>query len=232
MKRIFVLAVCLWLAAAGVATAALFGPAQPSGKAGTFSIGPGVEGYNGELEDNTEFRQTLVYVQAGYALTDHAEVYLQGGGADLRVDGGLFNKDFGDDYAPFGSVGIKAVVVDKQPVGVGLFAQGSYFSSYEDSNATGKVEIDETFEGVGGMELHTVFEGATVYGGPFFFYRGGGDWTQEVAGVTVASDDFEEDSNFGAFLGIRWPIKDDYNIDLEGQYRSGFSGGIDLLINF
>jgi hypothetical protein len=227
MKRIFVLAACLWLTTAGAASAGIFGPASPAGKAGNLSFGPGVMGYAGEYEDDAEFDQTQAYLQLGYALTDNFEIYLQGGAADLSVD----EVDFEDGFRPFGSVGVKALLADRKPIALGVFAQGSYFSDYEDEDGAVKIEFTSNYDLAGGVVFQGVAEGATIYGGPFFFIRES-DVDLEVAGVTVASDSVEEDGNFGMFLGIRWPLKNGLNIDLEGQYRTGFSIGGDILYNF
>lgn len=238
MKRILVLAACMWLATVGAVSAAIFGPASPAGKSGDLSFGPGIMSYSGEYEDDVEFDQTQAYLQLGYAFTDNFELYLQGGGADLNVEGVFEEGDFEGDFTPFGSVGLKALLVDAKPISLGVFAQGSYYSDYDDKGTVivlgtalpAEFEITSNYEVAGGLVMQGVLEGATVYGGPFFFLRES-DVEVDVLGATD-SDTLEEDSNFGAFLGIRWPLKNGFNIDLEGQYRSGFSFGGDILYAF
>jgi hypothetical protein len=78
--------------------------------------------------------------------------------------------------------------------------------------------------------LQSVLEGAILYGGPYFFTREGDvDFT---SGPLQGSGSFEEDGNLGAFIGMRWPLRNGINVDLEGHLRTDFSIGADLLYNF
>lgn len=229
MMRLFI-AACVLFLAQGVAFAGLFGPAQATGKKGQFSFGPGLVSYSGELDNSTDFQQTQAYLQLGYALTNNAEIYLQGGAANFNVDDVFDDDDFEDGFRPFGAVGFKALLIDRKPVGIGLFAQGTLFSDYDDENLflgnTAEVELTGMYEIAGGVVFQSVLEGAILYGGPYFFTREG-DF--EIAN---ASGSFEEDSNFGGFIGMRWPLRNGINIDLEGHVRTGFSIGADILYNF
>lgn len=233
MKSVL-LAVCVLLLVQSLAFAGLLGPAQPTGKKGEFSFGPGLVVYSGELDNDLDFQQTQVYAQLGYALTDKAEIYLQGGAADLTVDDLFGSDDFEDGFRPFGALGFKALLADRKPLGIGLFAQGTIFSDYDDQRSVGgiptKVEFTSAFEVVGGVVLQSVLEGAILYGGPYFFTREGDvDFT---IGPLKGSGSFEEDGNLGAFIGMRWPLRNGINVDLEGHLRTDFSIGADLLYNF
>jgi len=225
MKRVL-LAVCVFLLAQGVAFAGLFGPAQATGKKGQFSFGPGLVSYSGELDNSIDFQQTQAYLQLGYALSDKAEIYLQGGAADFNVEDVFVNDDFEDGFRPFGAIGFKALLIDRKPIGIGVFAQGTLFSDYDDENNFTKVELTGMYEVAGGVVFQSVLDGAILYGGPYFFMREG-DF--EIGNV---SGSFEEDSNFGGFIGMRWPLRNGINIDLEGHVRTGLSIGADILYNF
>jgi hypothetical protein len=233
MKSVL-LAVCVLLLVQSLAFAGLLGPAQPTGKKGEFSFGPGLVVYSGELDNDLDFQQTQVYAQLGYALTDKAEIYLQGGAADLTVDDLFGSDDFEDGFRPFGAFGFKALLTDRKPLGIGVFAQGTIFSDYDDQRAVGgiptKVEFTSAFEVVGGVVLQSVLDGAILYGGPYFFTREGDvDFT---IGPLQGSGSFEEDGNLGAFIGMRWPLRNGINVDLEGHLRTDFSIGADILYNF
>jgi hypothetical protein len=213
MKRVLVLTVVLMLSCSSAALATgLFGPAQPQGKAGTVSLGPGFLAYTGEWDGDTKAEQIQAYAQLGVSLTDNFELYLQGGAADLQGD------SFDEGYVPFGSLGFKLLFSDNKPVNIGLFAQGSYFADYEVSSSQ---NLTKNWEADGGLVLQTELEGAILYGGPIFFARQG-DVENSSAGTTGT---YEEQGNFGGFLGIRWPLKSGINIDVEAQYKTEFSGG-------
>lgn len=233
MKSVL-LAVCGLLLAQSLAFAGLLGPAQPTGKKGTLSFGPGLVVYSGELDNDnsSDFHQTQAYAQLGYALTDKIEVYLQGGAADLTVDK-VFdgNDEFEGGFVPFGAAGFKALLADRKPLGIGIFAQGTFFSDYDDQGQfegnPSKVELTGMYEVAGGVVLQGVLDGAILFGGPYFFLREG-DF--DITGLPSGS--FEEDSNFGGFIGMRWPLRNGINVDLEGHVRTGVSIGADLLYNF
>jgi len=228
------LAVCGLLLAQGLAFAGLLGPAQSTAKKGGFSFGPGLVVYSGELDNDTDYQQTQAYAQLGYAISDNFEIYLQGGAADLSVDDVFDNDDFEDGFRPFGAVGFKALLVDRKPLGIGIFAQGTYFSDYDDQGLfegiPAEVELTGMYEVAGGVVLQSVLEGAILYGGPYFFTREG-DFDVTV-GSLKSSGSFEEDNNFGGFIGMRWPLRNGINVDLEGHVRTDVSIGADLLYNF
>jgi hypothetical protein len=233
MKSVL-LVVCGLLLAQSLAFAGLLGPAQTTGKSGEFSFGPGLVLYSGELDNDLDFQQTQVYAQLSYALTDKVEIYLQGGAADLTVEDLFVNNDFEDGFRPFGALGFKALLADRKPLGIGVFAQGTFFSDYDDQRLVvgipTKVEFASAFEVVGGVVLQSVLDGAILYGGPYFFAREGD--VDVTIGTLQGSGSFEEDGNLGAFIGMRWPLRNGINVDLEGHLRTDFSIGADLLFNF
>lgn len=227
----FLLAVCCLLLAQGLAFAGLFGPAQATGKPGEFSFGPGIAVYSGDLDNDTDFQQTQAYLQLGYALTSNFEIYVQGGAADLTVEDLFDRDDFEDGFRPFGALGFKALLIDRKPLGIGIFAQGTLFSDYDDqglfNGLPAEVELKGMYEVAGGVVFQSVLDGAILYGGPYFFMREGDfDFTGQPSGS------FEEDGNFGGFIGMRWPLRNGINVDLEGHVRTDVSIGADILYNF
>jgi hypothetical protein len=217
MKNVLILTVVLMLSCSSAALATgLFGPAQPQGKAGTVSLGPGFLAYTGEWNGDNKAEQSQAYAQLGVSLTDNFEIYLQGGAADLQLEA------FDEGYVPFGTFGFKLLFTDSKPVNVGFFAQGSYFDDYEGFWSSGEsLTFTKNWEANGGIVLQTVIEGALLYGGPIFYAREGD--VENSTNNTTAS--YEEQGNFGSFLGIRWPLKSGINIDIEAQYKTEFSGG-------
>ncbi|BCR06956.1 hypothetical protein DESUT3_40250 [Desulfuromonas versatilis] len=228
MKRVLVLALVALFFGGSVALAGPFGPAKPVMKGGQFSLGPGIHVYSAEWEnEGIDVEQVNGFAQAGFGITDNVEIYGQLGAADLNIEGIFDDEDFEDGYLPFGTLGFRALLTDRRPIAMGIFAQGSYFfDTYEDSGlidgTPAKLEFNSMYELNGGIALHTEIEGALLYFGPFFFVR---EVDLDVSSATSDSGTVEEDSNFGGFVGIRWPLKNGMNIELEGQYRTKASVG-------
>jgi hypothetical protein len=216
MKRLIL--ACALLLFSIPAFAGHFGPAEPLAKPGNFSLGTGIFFYSAEWEDDVDVEQIQPYVQAGLGIAPNWEIYTQLGASDIDLDanGGGFE----DGYRPFATVGIRGLFTKRTPVGFGAFVQGTYFSSWEDTDPVfGDVEIEKSYEINGGLVLEGEIEGAILYGGPVFFLR---DSDVKAAGV---SDSIEEDSNFGGFIGIRWPLKNGLAVELETQIKTDISAG-------
>lgn len=212
MKKVFATAIALLLFAAP-GFAATFGPAEPLAKPGRLALGTGVFVYSADWEQDVDVQQIMPYVQVGLGIAPNWEVYTQLGAADLDADND--NGDFEDGYRPFASLGLRGLFTQRGPVSFGAFLQGTYFSDYEDGN----VDFEKGYEVNGGVTLQAVLEGATLYGGPVFFLR---DTDVKFAGDTSS---IEEDSNFGGFVGIRWPLKNGMAIELETQIKTDVSVG-------
>jgi len=215
MKNLFILLTFALIFSSQAFAAGVFGPAQPEGKAGEISVGTGYFYYNSEWDGDLRAEQNEGYVQVGYAITDKIGAYLMGGAADL--DFGPFN----DGFRPFGAVGVKWLITDRAPVGVGAFAQFAYFDDYESGGTTTR----NNYEATGGVVLQTVIEGAYLYGGPLFF-------TREGSAYGTIKGHYEEQSNFGGMAGVRWPIKNNIVVDLETQYKTKLSVGTAIHFNF
>lgn len=215
MKRRLKLALLCLLFSGAAAEAAHLGPAQPLTNRGEFSLGSGFFYYSAEWDGDVDATQSLAYVQAGYGILPNTEVYVQLGGANLEID----DSEFEDGYRPFGTVGVKAMLLERDPVSMGAFLQGSYFADYEDETPGGELSVESSYEINGGLALQTVLEGATLYGGPLFYIHEG---DVSLAG---RSGSFEEQGNLGGFIGIRWPLKNRMAIDLETHLKTGVSVG-------
>jgi len=222
MKKLLFMVTCLLLIGS-TAFATNFGPASPGVEPGQMAFGAGYFHYNGDLDIEVDARQSMPYVQLNYGLSQGWEVYGQLGAADIEID------DFEDGYRPFAAAGLKMLITERPTFNLGAFVQGTYFSDYDDSQNGITVDIESSYEADLGLTFEKEIEGAVLYGGPVLFIREG---DISVSGATNASDDYEEDSNFGGFVGIRWELKDGIIIDLEGQYKTGLSGGADVLFKF
>ncbi len=235
MKRFLrVIAIFAYLGATN-ALAGVIGPAQPENSSG-LSLGFGYQQISSEWEidgSDVETRQQMPYIQLGLGASKHFSIYLQGGIADLEVIK-LFDEktDAEDDFKPFGTVGIKGLFTDRKPIGIGYFVQGSYFSDYEDEGVLATFDTDLEFrknwEAIGGLVLQAEIEGALLYGGPMYFLREGEvtvKSTVPLLGTVEETFDYEETDNFGAFVGIRWPITKTILFDGEVQFRSDTAAG-------
>lgn len=225
MKKTLATALGFLLCFCSISVAGQFGPAQPGMKQGQFSLGPGLFGYKGELDGDAKASQIQAYAQAGFGITNNLEVYGQVGAADFAVEKVFDGKDFEDGFRPFATLGFRALLTDRKPIGMGIFAQGSYFDTFEDKGtfrgtAGTTVEFDRSYELSGGIALQTMIEGALLYGGPFLYTREG---DVKISGVGTSS--VEEQGNFGGFLGIRWPLLEGVNFELEGQVKTKASVG-------
>ncbi|MBE0596486.1 MAG: hypothetical protein IH614_04385 [Desulfuromonadales bacterium] len=228
MQRVLVLVITL-LVFATPALAGQFGPATPLVQPGQFALGLGVFSYSDDWDFEaftTDARQTQIFTQATLGLFSRWESYLRLGLADLRVDGAIGGSSFRDDYQPYGTVGIKGLFRQGSYLDFGGFAEGSYFMDYEDSAGSAKLEVDDALAVNAGLIFQMEIEGALLYAGPFFHYREA-DFSYRNPGGTPAafSGTAESDSNFGGFLGIRWPVAKDLAIEAEVQLRDKVSAG-------
>jgi hypothetical protein len=228
MKKIILFVLVCFLVSGGYSFAGQFGAMQTMGEEGDFSFGPGVFSSSADMEGiDSTIGQTMLFLQAGYVMTDNVDVYARVGTADMTA-GDLFDdEDFSDGYAPFTALGVKALVIDNESFSLGAFAEGSYFlGSWEDSGEVNGVsvamEIGQSYELNTGLIFQTEVEGAEVYLGPLFFIHEG---NVDISGSVSDSGTYEEDTNIGGFFGICWPMKNGINIELEGQVRSAFSAG-------
>ena len=240
--RAALMAVLLLLLFGDGALGGLFGSPQPEGKEDQVSLGVGYF-YNatdwkpgGGNFGEVSIRQNHAYLQAsfpGSSFSESGAVFFRVGGADFD-DG----EGFKDGYKPFGTVGFKDVWFDGGALSfqLGTILQASYCTGYEadqtflpGSPVSAKVtSIWDVSLGVAAQKR--VFEKIRLYAGPQVFY-GRAKVERTVPGA-VESTTFQEKSLFGGFGGAMVSLRRGLTLTVEGQYRSGVSGGISASYSF
>lgn len=231
MRKALIFAIAFLLFGGAQALAGQFGPAEPQTKPGQYSIGFGAFAYSDEWDFDDLFvgdvRQTQVFLQFNYGFLPKWEAYLRAGMANLRIDEAV-DADFRDDFSPYGTVGVKGMLRRGTYIDTGVFAEGSYFTDYDDGDGVNEMEIDSAFAFNTGVTFQKEIEGALLYGGPFLHFRQS-DFTlrRDIGGgqLVSVSGTAEEDSVLGGLLGIRWTFKDDIVIEGEVQLRDNVSAG-------
>ncbi|WP_298038205.1 hypothetical protein [uncultured Desulfuromonas sp.] len=251
MKKGFLGTLLLFFLGAGLSHAGPFGPLSSDLAPGQIDLGTGYfhvsadwEGASRDFSD-IKLNQNQLYLQMGIGLGRHWEATVRGGVADWQMENAyvLENGDSDNSLLPYGTVTLKGPLFIGKALEIGSFFQGSYFSLYDDSatavaqdSQTGtlitgreKVFFDNLWEFNIGLAFQIELEGAYLYGGPFYHMA-----ETDVRNVFSASgfsseklreETLEEENNMGVVLGIRWPLRNGLNIDLEGQYKSSVSIG-------
>jgi len=215
MKRCLALVVFgVFLLSAHTAMAGQFGSATPTEGV---NIGGGYLYSSADLDvGDATLKQNLVYIRLGAGLSENFEVYVRGGVADLEIE------SYDDSAAPYVGGGLKALFMERRNFKLGGFVDGDFFSDYDNND----LEVSSLYEINAGLNLETEIEGAKLYAGPVFYVR---EMDIEAAGE---SETVEEDGNIGGFVGASWKVKDRININAEVQFKTDFSGGIEILYNF
>lgn len=225
LKVTFMLVGLIVVVFLGTASAGQFGAPEPLASSGNISLGIGYFYNSDKLELGSEdyrFSQNQIYLQFSATL-EKIEFYIRGGGADFKLENAFPNGDFNDNYKLFGTMGVKGMLDINDYLGIGAFAQGSLFSTYKSQG----VEIKDLGEADVGLMLQGKFDKIRVYAGPFLY------WTHAKAESTVSgSSGLNQSNNFGGVAGIRVPIAQGINIEIEGQYRQEFSAGAAISYSF
>jgi len=224
LKVIFMLVGLILVVFLGTASAGQFGAPEPLASSGNISLGVGYF-YNADKwkssanSQDYKFSQNQIYLQFNATL-DKIEFYIRGGGADLKFDNAFGSSDFNDNYKLFGTMGVKGILDINHYIGIGAFAQGSLFSTYK-SQSSGSQELQiKNYSAVDvGLMLQGKFDKILVYAGPFLY------WTYADMETSSHSWNLKQSNNFGGVAGIRVPIAQGINIEIEGQYRQEFSAG-------
>ena len=224
VRLVFIVAGMSILLFSGTVFAGQFGAPEPVARYGGISLGVGYFYSFDKLEaDNSKdykVTQNQIYLQLSAAISK-MEFYIRGGGADFKIDDAFGNSDFTDNYKLFGTAGIRGIFDLNPYFGIGPFIQGSLYSKYTDQN----VEIKDGNEINVGFALQGRIDRILIYAGPFLY------WTHaKVSGSGTGS--LNESNNFGGFGGIRIPLGQGLNIELEGQYRQEFSAGGSISYSF
>lgn len=256
MKKLLIVTFTI-LFAATAAHAGQFGAPEPSAKDGKFAIGAGyfysVAKWSSDDAGWTETKLTSnqPYVQASYGFMKDAEVYLRVGAMDLNASPayasgtGLsgFKSEFSDGFKPSATLGFKGVFNITPEIGIGPFLQTTLYPNFKDST-TGKVlgaastqemELKNAREFNVGFALQGKIGDAIVYAGPVAYWARGdveNKITVTGGGVTTLSTAYKEKNNVGGFLGVRLPMGKEFAAEIEGQYKSDFSGGASVTYSF
>lgn len=244
-----------------VAFGSNFGPASLHVEPGQFYLSGGYQHYAGDWEedDNTgifedmELRQHRAYLQGGIGLFPGWEFHIRGGLANLEAEDAYRihrESDFKASLRPFVGGGLKGRLYKGENLTIGLFADGDYYSSYEDQEiGTGefvgtfvtekideKLAFDKIWMANAGIVFQGELEGAVLYGGPFFFASAFEKESAARGFTTGTTDvkirDIEEKNNAGLFMGVHWDLKKDVFLDFEIQYKSSMSIGLSLSSNY
>lgn len=257
----FLFVVLLLLLFTELAFGANFGPAGLHVEPGQVYLSGGYQHYAGDWEEdeNTgvfedmELRQHRAYLQGGIGLFSGWEIYLRGGLANLQAEDAYRihrESDFRGPLRPFAGGGLKGRLYKGEDLTIGAFVDGNYFSSYEDEEiktgmfvgtfVTERIEEKLTFDKIwmanAGIIFQGELEGAVLYGGPFFFASALEKESTALGLTTGTTDikirDIEEKNNAGLFMGVHWDLKKDVFLNLELQYKSSMSLGLNLVGNF
>jgi hypothetical protein len=212
------------------ASAGEFGPPEPLGNVGQFSLGVGTWLDRSKMSDGDRLgdRSRQYYVQGDYTFLKDWEVYGRLGSADQRLYSHDLQQRFTDGGEVFGTIGFKGVFFRQGNFALGPFIEGSMYGDHNgvttnqwDANAGLSAQYKIP---VGSCDL-------TVYGGPFaYLHRANADF----ADSTVAgSNEVSERHNFGGFLGVKVPVvKQKLFLTVEAQMRDRLSTGASISYAF
>ena len=230
-KSALYLAILLMFISAVPASAGVLGPANPENGKG-FSLGTGLFFTRGEYEGKFKFDQLQGFGQINVGFSDNFGFYLRGGASDLDIQDAFLDGKFEDGYRPFGTLGVKALLYNPKPIGLGFVLEGTYFMDHRDQGTRGdnpfsQIIFRNEYEINGAIVIQTVIEGGTLYGGPLFYYR------KSDLLIDGFKDSIEEASNFGGLIGVSWPLmKGGLTFDLEAQFKTKISYGGSVNFSF
>jgi len=248
----FLLAAAMILAASAPSHAGALGPPQPSVKAGQFGGAIGYFYTEDKWEPDTasvqsggvtvrwetdKVKQNSVFLRGAYGFSANCEASVKVGIADRGAPQG-----FEDSYGFLAGVGAKGILYETPSFSVGPILDFTWYSDYEDNIAfsqggttwSGKEKIEDSWDLQVGIGLQAPVGKGMVYGGPSFFWNRADVTYQITNGVVNLNVDnkYNQKNTFGGFAGVRYPVSDRLGIEIEGQYRSGFSAGATILYAF
>jgi hypothetical protein len=190
-------------------------------------------------ERKDDFESNMVFVNLGYGVFDKLEVFLRLGFSDIDVPITDGDWDAGSDFA-YG-LGAKATFFEVGNLELGGLVQMTWASADGDITAvknemaggtfvppanftgSGDYEWDEIKIAVG--PSYTLTEGISIYGGPFYHLISGefdieadsGTDVSNAIGLIEESGDFEEESDFGFYIGGQIDIFENLPFYIEWQ---------------
>jgi len=223
----FILGVVMVFVLVAAASAGEYGPPEPLGNAGEFSLGVGTWLDRSRMNldgDRLGDRSAQYYLQGDYTFIKDWEVYGRVGSANQRLYSHDMQERFTDGGEAFGTLGFKGVFFREGNFAVGPFIEGSMYGDHSGVSASqwdGNAGISAQYRiPVGKTSL-------TVYGGPFaYVHRADADF---VDTAVAGSDEMSERHNVGGFLGVKVPVvQQKLFLTVEAQMRDKLSTGASL----
>jgi len=208
-----------------------FGPPEPQGEAGQFSLGAGVWLDRSEMRldgDRLKDTSTQYYVQGDWALIKDWEVYGRLGTANQSIYSHDLRESFFGGGRGFGTLGFKGVLFRQGNFALGPFVEGTRYQvqpsvSEDQWDANGGIAAD--------YKIPVWSSFLTVYGGLFaYMHRAMANFADTAV---AGSDEMSERHNFGGFLGLKVPVvAQKLFISLEAQLRDRLGAGASLSYTF
>lgn len=253
IRLILVVFSVLFFSAVSMASAGSFISPESAAEKGKFSIGVGYFNYSAKwASDNSDwgevkFTSNQPYIQASYGFLKNAEAYLRIGAADLKI-GNTFasgsgvsgsKQDFSDNMKPFVGAGVRGKFNFTPSLGVSPFLQVNLYPSYKDSTsgtifgypATQEIEIKNPREANIGVAFQSKVRGVALYAGPIVGWSETNVATKLIVpgfGEATNSATYREKNNYGAFAGLQAPLGKKFVLEIQGQMKSEFSGGVSI----
>src|SRR5208337_573081 len=189
---------------AGTAWAGEFGPPEPLGNVGTFSLGTGYWLDHSRMklgDDRLGTRSNQYFLQGDYTFLKDWEVYARLGSADMIVHSHDTDQRFSDSGEAYGTLGFKGVLYRYKNFAVGPFLEGSWYGDHKnvaDNQWDANLGVSAQYKiPVAGRDL-------TVYGGPFaYLHQADRAMALNPApSADPSQDDMKERRNAGGFLGV------------------------------
>ncbi len=249
---LMVLASAAMILSAGPARAGSLGPPQPSVSAGKFGAQLGyfytedmwepdtataVSGGTTVFWETDKVKQNSIVLKGIYGLSSRCEASVKVGVADRAAPQG-----FDGSYAFLAGAGAKGILYGRGAFAVGPVLDFTWYANQEEDIAfgqggnawRGKESIEGSWDLQAGLALQAALRKATLYGGPSFYWSRA-DVNYRITDGIVALDvknSYTQKSVVGGFAGVRFPLSDRLQAEVEGQYRSDFSAGATLLYAF
>ncbi|GAB4366092.1 MAG: hypothetical protein Kow00128_09190 [Deltaproteobacteria bacterium] len=187
--------------------------------------------------ETDKVKQNSVFLRGAYGFSGNCEASVKVGIADRGAPQG-----FEDSYAFIAGVGAKGILYGTPSFSVGPILDFTWYSNYEDDISfsqggttwRGTEKIEDSWDLQVGIGIQAPVGTGLVYGGPSFYWNRA-DVTYRISNGSVNLDvnnRYNQKNSFGGFAGVRYPISDRIGIEIEGQYRSEFSGGATILYSF
>jgi hypothetical protein len=213
------------------ASAGEFGPPEPLGNVGQFSLGVGTWLDRSKMSldgDRLGDRSSQYYLQGDYTFLKDWEAYGRLGSADQRLYSHDLQQRFTDGGDVFGTVGFKGVFFRQGNFALGPFIEGSM---YGDHSGVSTNQWDANAGLSAQYKIPLGSRDLTLYGGPFaYIHRADVDFADSAV---AGSDEISERHNVGGFLGVKVPVvQQKLFLTVEAQMRDRLSTGASLSYAF